>query len=88
MRFDRTGCYAIGRPLRPNRRMDHFYISTVIDPGPKLHFGGEVESRLEPQSVKESLAAQWSAQCLTLETGGTQVLGSRYLRPRRWRMNQ
>lgn len=73
MRFDRTGYYAIGhaRLLRPNRRMDHFYILTVIDPGPKLRFGGEVESRLEPQSVEDGLAAQWSAQCLTLETGGT-----------------
>ena len=33
MSFDRTGYYAIGhaRPLRPNQRMDHFYILTAID---------------------------------------------------------
>jgi hypothetical protein len=71
MRLDRTGYYAIGhaRPLRPNQRMDHFYILTVIDQGLKLRFGGEVESRLEPQSLEEGLAAQWSAQCLTSEKG-------------------
>jgi hypothetical protein len=66
--------------------MDHLYISTVIDPGHRLHFGGKVESRLELQSVEDRLAAQRPAQCLTSETGGTQVLGSRYLRPRQWGM--
>lgn len=80
MSFDRTGYHTIGhaRPLRPNQRMGHFYTSTGIDWAPNY----TVESRLEPVPVG-GLAAQWSARCLTLETGerGSEALDTFEPRP-------
>ncbi|KAJ5389830.1 uncharacterized protein N7496_000898 [Penicillium cataractarum] len=51
--FDRNGDYAIGhaRPLRPNQRMDHLYISTGIDWAPNYI----VESLLEPFPVERGV---------------------------------
>lgn len=74
MTFHRTGFYAIGhaRPLRPNQRMDHFYILTAIDRASWSHkqLRGSCSPMIRPMSY--------------IENEETQVLASRHLRPYRW----
>jgi hypothetical protein len=78
MSFDRTGYHTIGhaRPLRPNQRMGHFYISTGIDWAPNY----TVESRLEPFLVDRGSCSPMVRPMSYIGNRRTRVLNSRYLR--------